>query len=428
MHIDILQSGGYSYLLRDLSVETFLINSFIRKDLLYMKKDGYYSSGEFARMAHVTLRTVRYYDKQDILKPSLVTESGARFYTDEDFARLQQILLLKYLGFSLDDIREMTIGDSDYHFMLNSLNIQLRLVRDRIEQMQLVEKAIQDTAQAIQDQHTIDWSQMLNLIHLTGMEKSLKNQYQNATNISSRINLHSLYSQNKQGWFPWIFQQCHIRPGLRILELGCGDGTLWTENLSLIPEDISITLSDISSGMLRDARRAIGSSDTRFAFRAFDCKKIPYKDESFDLVIANHVLFYCDDIPAVLKEVRRVLSPGGHFLCSAYGKAHMQEVSQLVEDFDERIVLSADKLYERFGRENGGKILEPFFPDAKWHSYEDFLLVQDAEPLISYVLSCHGNQNQYILDRYKEFRAFAAKKTAKGFRITKDAGVFLCEK
>ena len=393
-----------------------------------MKKDGYYSSGEFARMAHVTLRTVRYYDKQDILKPSLVTESGARFYTDEDFARLQQILLLKYLGFSLDDIREMTIGDSDYHFMLNSLNIQLRLVRDRIEQMQLVEKAIQDTAQVIQEQHTIDWSQMLNLIHLTGMEKSLKNQYQNATNISSRINLHNLYSQNKQGWFPWIFQQCHIRPGLRILELGCGDGTLWTENLSLIPEDISITLSDISSGMLRDARRAIGSSDTRFAFRAFDCKKIPYKDESFDLVIANHVLFYCDDIPAVLKEVCRVLSPGGHFLCSAYGKAHMQEVSQLVEDFDDRIVLSADKLYERFGRENGRKILDPFFPDAKWHSYEDFLLVQDAEPLISYVLSCHGNQNQYILDHYKEFRAFATKKAAKGFRITKDAGVFLCEK
>lgn len=393
-----------------------------------MKKDGYYSSGEFARMAHVTLRTVRYYDKQDILKPSLVTESGARFYTDEDFARLQQILLLKYLGFSLDDIREMTIGDSDYHFMLNSLNIQLRLVRDRIEQMQLVEKAIQDTAQAIQEQHTIDWSQMLNLIHLTGMEKSLKNQYQNATNISSRINLHSLYSQNKQGWFPWIFQQCRIKPRLRILELGCGDGTLWTDNLALIPEDISITLSDISSGMLRDARRAIGSSDTRFAFRAFDCKKIPYKDESFDLVIANHVLFYCDDIPAVLKEICRVLSPEGHFLCSAYGKTHMQEVSQLVEDFDERIVLSADKLYERFGRENGQKILEPFFPDAKWHSYEDFLLVQDAEPLISYVLSCHGNQNQYILDHYKEFRAFATKKTAKGFRITKNAGVFLCEK
>ena len=53
-----------------------------------MKKDGYYSSGQFARMAGVTLRTIRYYDQHDILKPSLVTEAGARFYTDGDFARL----------------------------------------------------------------------------------------------------------------------------------------------------------------------------------------------------------------------------------------------------------------------------------------------------------------------------------------------------
>ena len=82
----------------------------------------------------------------------------------------------------------------------------------------------------IKEQHTIDWSQMLNLIHLTGMEKSLKNQYQNATNISSRINLHSLYSQNKQGWFPWIFEQCRISPVVFVFwSWACGDGTLWTD-------------------------------------------------------------------------------------------------------------------------------------------------------------------------------------------------------
>lgn len=391
-----------------------------------MKKDGYYSSGEFARMAHVTLRTVRYYDKQDILKPSLVTESGARFYTDEDFARLQQILLLKYLGFSLDDIREMTIGDSDYHFMLNSLNIQLRLVRDRIEQMQLVEKAIQDTAQVIKEQHTIDWSQMLNLIHLTGMEKSLKNQYQNATNIAARIKLHSLYSLNKEGWFPWIFLQCHLQSDMNVLELGCGDGALWKQNFSLLPQDIHITLSDISDGMLRDARRALGARDSRFSFAVFDCEKIPAPSESYDLVIANHVLFYCDNLENVCKEVRRVLKPGGRFLCSTYGNSHMKEISQLVSQFDERIVLSANKLYEKFGRENGAQVLEPWFSRVEWISYEDGLLVSDPEPLISYILSCHGNQNQYLLDHYKEFRSFVKRKTEKGFHITKDAGIFIC--
>ena len=88
-----------------------------------------------------TKKTLRYYDAHNILKPSYLTPYGARFYSDEDFARLQQILLLKYLGFSLDDIREMTINDSDYHFMANALKLQQKLVQDKIEQLQLVEKS-----------------------------------------------------------------------------------------------------------------------------------------------------------------------------------------------------------------------------------------------------------------------------------------------
>ena len=159
-----------------------------------MHLPGYYSSGQFARMAGVSVRTIRFYDKQNILKPSYVSPSGARFYTDSDLARLQQILLFKYLGFSLDDIREMTIGDTDYHFLKNSLNLQKRLVQDRIEQMQLVESAIEDTVNALEQERQVDWSQMLELIHLTGMEKSLKTQYQSATNISARIRLHRDYS------------------------------------------------------------------------------------------------------------------------------------------------------------------------------------------------------------------------------------------
>ena len=390
-----------------------------------MKKPGYYSSGEFARMAGVTLRTIRYYDKQNILKPSLVSEAGARFYTDEDFARLQQILLLKYLGFSLDDIREMTVADSDYHFMLDSLKIQLKLVQDRIEQMQLVEQAIKDTTESIQEEHTVDWSRMLNLIHLTGMEQSLKNQYQNASNISSRINLHSLYAQNPKGWFPWIYEQCQIRPGMKILEVGCGDGTLWLQNKDRLPADIQVALSDVSEGMLRDARRALGTEDARFDFQVLDCQQIPYPENTFDLVVANHVLFYCDDLQTALAEIRRVLKPEGWLVCSTYGHDHMKEVSELVQEFDEHIVLAADKLYEKFGRENGTEILSSYFFDIELRTYEDCLIVPEPEPLISYILSCHGNQGQYIPERYREFFSYVKKKTDLGMKITKDAGVFI---
>ena len=106
----------------------------------------------------------------------------------------------------------------------------------------------------------------------------------------------------------------------------------------------------------------------------------------------------------------------------------MQEVSRLVRDFDDRIVLSADRLYERFGRENGADILAPYFSRIFWESYKDSLLVPDAEPLISYILSCHGNQNQLLLNQYKEFREFVSARVADGFHITKDAGIFLCRK
>lgn len=213
---------------------------------------------------------------------------------------------------------------------------------------------------------------------------------------------------------------------MKILEVGCGNGALWLENLPHLPQDISVTLSDISKGMLRDTRRELERKRDCFSFNAFDCHKIPYEDNTFDLVIANHLLFYCD-IPKVCKEVRRVLKPDGRFVCSAYSSGHMKEISELVQEFDSRISLSADKLYEKFGKENGTSLLNPYFSSVSWHLYEDRLLVDKPEPLIEYILSCHGNQNQYILDRYKEFRTFVTKKTAGGFSITKEAGFFLCE-
>lgn len=385
----------------------------------------YYSSGEFARMAQITVRTVRYYDKQNILKPSLVTPTGARFYTEEDFARLQQIMLLKYLGFSLEDIRELTVNDSDYSYLEHSLEQQQNLVRDRIEQLQLVEQAIGETVTEIRQQQNVDWNRMRELIHLTGMENSLKAQYCNSTNISARIRLHRLFSSNKQGWFPWIYEQCQITEGMKILELGCGNGRLWIENKAKLPADCEIILSDISEGMIRDVRREQSLQDDRFSFAAFDCHTIPYEDASFDLVIANHVLFYCKDVDRVCSEVGRVLKPGGRFVCGTYGVAHMQEVSRLVTQFDDRITLSGENLYEHFGKENGAQALAPYFAEVDWQQYEDALIVTQAEPLIEYVLSCHGNQNQYILEKYNKFRKYVEGQIRNGYTITKDAGIFI---
>lgn len=391
-----------------------------------MHKEGFYSSGEFAKKANVTVRTIRFYDKKNLLKPSYVNENGARFYTDADFARLQQILLFKYLGFSLDDIKNITVGDSDYNILINSLHLQLNLIKDKIAQMQLVKNAIEDTEKILKDSESIDWSSMLSLIHLTNMENSLKTQYLNAGNISARINLHAKHSVNKQGWFSWIYEQCGLEPGIKVLETGCGDGRLWVDNIKNVEKlkNIKITVTDISEGMVNDARRNIGNG--MFDYGVADCMNLPFDDNSFDCVIANHVIFYCEEPGKAFKEIKRVLKPGGKAVFSTYGSHHMQEIAQLVNQFDKRIVLSADVLYEKFGLDNGERLLKKYFNKVDKRLYDDYLLVDVAEPIIEYILSCHGNQNHYLLDRYSDFKAFIMKKTRKPLKITKEAGVFVC--
>lgn len=239
-----------------------------------MKLPGYYSSGEFAKKAHITKKTVRYYDEHNILKPSYVNENGARFYNDDDFARLQQILFLKYLGFSLDDIKEMTLRNTDSNVMSESLHMQLGLVEERIEQMKLMKSALQEASEVIDEGRSVDWSHMLELVNINEMEQKLKQQYRDASNISARINLHRDFSINPVSWFSWVFDECSFFEGEKVLEVGCGDASLWTQNIDRIPADMQITLTDISYGMVRDATRNVGADDKRFTYEVMDAHRL----------------------------------------------------------------------------------------------------------------------------------------------------------
>ncbi len=316
----------------------------------------------------------------------------------------------------------MVVEGKEYHQWDKFLEIQYKLVEDRIEQLRLVSDSILDALEKLKKRQDIDCSQMLNIIHLTRTEASLKNQYRNASNISARIQLHTRFSKNKKGWFTWIYERLNLRNGMNILEVGCGDGALW-KGLN-IPEKISLTLTDISEGMIRDVRKVFGEDRKYLRLLSCDCQAVPFEDNTFDLVVANHVLFYCRDVEKACREIYRVLKPGGRVIAATYGKHHMEEINRLVLGFDERIVLSSQCLYERFGKENGGSILEKMFKEVRWEEYEDSLCVNEPEPLISYILSCHGNQNEYIIDCYNEFKDYVKKKMQPFFYITKEAGIF----
>ena len=99
--------------------------------------DKYYKTGEFAKMANLSIRTIRYYDKIGLLKPSKIADNGYRMYSDKDFMKLQKILSLKYLGFSLDDIFSMTVNDS-YLSLQQSLSLQKKMIDQKLNNYKIL--------------------------------------------------------------------------------------------------------------------------------------------------------------------------------------------------------------------------------------------------------------------------------------------------
>ena len=164
-------------------------------------------------------------------------------------------------------------------------------------------------------------------------QNRLRTQYRDATNLSARINLHARFSTNAYGWHRWVFDQFEPRPHWRVLELGCGPGTLWLKNRDRLPEDWDIMLSDFSPGMLEEARRKLASLPHPFAFRQMDAQAIPLPDASLDAVIANHMLYHIPDRQKAFAEIRRVLKPGGRLYAATNGHNHLRELSAWQQQF-----------------------------------------------------------------------------------------------
>ena len=380
-----------------------------------------YKTGELAKKANVTVRTIRYYDQIGLLKPGKTADNGYRLYDDEDLFRLQKILCLKSLGFELDDIRTMTATDN-YTSLPEALHYQLLAIDKKIENLKLLKENLSSMEESLEGNREIDWSLLVRTMQMNGLEQDIIDQYKNSTNIDIRIKLHKLYSVNPKSWFRWLYEQYDLRKNTKVLEIGCGNGALWSENKDRILGDI--TLSDISSGMVNDAKKELGD---RYHYATFDAHHIPYPDNNFDVVICNHTLFYVKDIAQVLKEVKRVLKKDGCFYATTYGPEHMKENTQLVKEFNPKITLSNVALYEVFGLDNGREILSPYFRNIGLREYEDHLEVSDPDDLLNYILSCHGNQNEYLSDHLPQFRKLIEKKFRNGsFRISKQAGLFIC--
>lgn len=121
-----------------------------------------YTVGQFARLTGVTERTLRYYDRKGLLKPSCYNDIGHRLYKEEDLWEVQKILTLKYLNYSLDAIADFK--KQPEKSIKETLLFQKQLLEKKRNEIEHVIQSISKAEELVQNDQ-IDNDLLLSLIH-----------------------------------------------------------------------------------------------------------------------------------------------------------------------------------------------------------------------------------------------------------------------
>lgn len=244
----------------------------------------------------------------------------------------------------------------------------------------------------------------------------VKEQYVNSTRLETRISIHEKYSRNKQPFGEWIVSHYDLKPDERVLELGCGTGSMW-KGVTL-PVGCHVTLTDLSAGMLETAMSNTPHLSADYA--VCDAMDIPWTDHSFDVVIANMMLYHVPDIRKALREIRRVLKPDGRFFAATFGE---HGATEAVLDM---LNLPCTAIH-RFTLQNGGKQLSEHFVQVEMKQRPDALDVTNLDDLIAYLRSMAGMTVLADIPDDKLKEVFAANMHHGVLSLPKEYGLFICK-
>lgn len=193
-----------------------------------------FTVGELAALAGVSPRTIRYYDKKGLLSPVAYSENQYRQYDKSSLLQLQQILMLKYIGFSLEEITELFQSQKEMS-IAELLAAQKRMLLEKREQLNHVISVVEKT-QAYCSSDDLKLPQLSELVKMVTHNASSNKTFE----------YYEKYGAKQQDWYPWLFRQLQIQEGERILDIGGGYGLVWRRSFTQIPQNVQIVVLDKS--------------------------------------------------------------------------------------------------------------------------------------------------------------------------------------
>lgn len=246
-------------------------------------------------------------------------------------------------------------------------------------------------------------------------------QYGTTTKLDARTHLHRTYATSPVPFAVFEARLVEWPAGAAVLESGCGSGLFWTN--PELPRTVSLTLTDLSPGMV-DAAVATAHEHRFGDVRGGVCdvQTMPFDDDMFDIVIANHMLYHVPDPDAAVAELARVVRADGVVLAATNGYGHMREINEaLAEVFGDH----GEQLYEVFGIQTGEARLRKRFSSIVWHAFDNDLVVDDPAPVVDYGLSFPPGETASE-DQRARFAAAIGRRFRHGhLRIHTRAGAFV---
>lgn len=259
-------------------------------------------------------------------------------------------------------------------------------------------------------------------------------QYGTSEKLRIRQEAHEKYSEQPNDFFPWALGFLALTPGLLVADVGCGPGAY---HALVAAAGCRVVGIDASFGMVTDVRRQARRQELPVYAIQAAAEQLPLASERCDRVMANHMLYHVGDQRAALRELWRVLAPGGLVLL-ATNAADANDVLHAAHQ------AAADELGYHTVRPVSDNfhlghisLVQEVFPNATVHVRPDAFRFPSLEAALRYYASGmidaiehapgDGSHRPLLLERVAA--RLHPQFTASGYlRVPKDAGCFVARK
>jgi ubiquinone/menaquinone biosynthesis C-methylase UbiE len=222
---------------------------------------------------------------------------------------------------------------------------------------------------------------------LTGMDRApaaayLSNQYGTTEKLDARIEAHQRYSERPDDYLDWVLDHLEPHPGDLALDVGCGKGSY---HPLLIARGVRAILGvDTSPAMVAATQRQADERRLPAMSIEGNAERLPLPDASYDVAMANHVLFLIADQQASLRDLRRVLKSSGGVVLTTNAEGHSARLEALHRAAAQRLGYQpVERVTSRFHFGHLAMV-RTAFPTAECFVREDAFLFPSTDAALRY--------------------------------------------